>query len=564
MSEFADLLPRTRIAYFTMEIALRPEMHTYAGGLGVLAGDTARSCADLSLPVVFVTLINREGYLRQEINGAGSQVVKPDPWTPEDWARPLDAMIALEIGDRAVWVGPWLYLLRSPAGGVVPVLMLDTRLDQNDPEDRGITDSLYGDGDEYRLKQEIVLGIGGVRILNALGFAIETFHMNEGHSALLAASLLCRYPHQFGNKTADGLKFDADRVRERCVFTTHTPVEAGHDKFDYGSVERFVGKILPVDQLRLLGGENHLNMTRLALNLSGFINGVAERHADITRKMFPVFRIREITNGIHVATWAHPAVAKLYDKVAPSWRHEPEELVNADLIENEAIWSAHQGAKEELIAEVKRLTGQELSPDIPLIAFARRMTGYKRPDLLFEDTDRLRRIAKDRPFQVVMAGKAHPNDATGQAIIRELHEHARKLSDDIPMAFLPDYGMSLAKVLVSGADIWLNTPLPPYEASGTSGMKAAVNGGLNLSVLDGWWLEGWIEGDTGWSIGADGSDPKRHARMLYDKLEGTVLPLYYDDRRGWIRMMKEAMGKIGCRFNSQRMMRRYASEAYLK
>jgi starch phosphorylase len=564
MSRVTPFLPKTRIAYFSMEIALRPEMHTYSGGLGVLAGDTVRSCADLSLPVVFVTLASREGYLRQILDADGAQTSAPDPWELADWAEPLEAMIGLPIAGRTVWVRPWLYVHHSDTGGAAPVLLLDTRLEQNDPADRGITDRLYGGDEEYRLKQEIVLGIGGMRLLHALGFSNGTFHMNEGHSALLAAALLCRYPHAFGENRADGLGFDTDRVRERCVFTTHTPVEAGHDKFDYALVERVLGELLPVDQLRLVGGADRLNMTLLALNLSGFVNGVAERHAATAQRMYPRVQIREVDNGIHAASWVHPAKAALFDKVARNWRHEPEELVNADLIDSEELRAAHQTAKAELLDEIEARSGRKLDPELPLIAFARRMTGYKRPDLLFEDLERLRAIARKHPFQLVMAGKAHPADLPGQALIRDIHGHMRALAGDVPAVFLADYEMALARKLVSGADIWLNTPLPPLEASGTSGMKAGANGALNLSVLDGWWIDGWIEGDTGWAIGADGGDPARHAADLYDKLEGTVLPLYYDDKPGWLRMMKESMAKIGSRFNSQRMMRRYASEAYLR
>lgn len=564
MSEISQFLPRTRIAYLSMEIALRPEMHTYAGGLGVLAGDTVRSSADLALPVVFVTLSSREGYLRQGLDAEGNQIASPDPWDLAAWTAPLDAMIALPIEGRPVWVRPWLYVHRGAAGAAVPVLLLDTRLDQNDPADRGITDRLYIGEDADRLKQETVLGIGGLRLLAALGFDIETYHMNEGHSALLAASLLCRYPHTFGNSGDDGLAFDADRVRQRCVFTTHTPVEAGHDKFDYDLANRLLDGLLPVDQLRILAGEERLNMTQLALNLSGFINGVAERHAETARRAYPAVPIREVTNGVHMPSWIHPAKAALFDQVARDWRHEPEELVNADLIDDGALRAAHRAAKGELLAEIERRSGQGFDLDVPLVAFARRMTGYKRPDLLFEDLDRLRVIARKRPFQVVMAGKAHPADLPGQALIRTIHAHMRAVADEVPMAFLPDYDLSLARSLVAGADIWLNTPLPPLEASGTSGMKAGSNGVLNLSVLDGWWLEGWIEGDTGWAIGADGGDPALHAADLYDKLEHTVLPLYYEDSAGWLRMMKESMTKIGSRFNSQRMMRRYASEAYLR
>lgn len=564
MSGISLFLARSRIAYFSMEIALHSEIHTYAGGLGILAGDTVRSSADLSIPMVFVTLASRDGYLKQSLDGQGNQKSDPDPWTLSDWAEPLDAMIAILLEGRHVWIRPWLYVHRSDAGGAIPVLLLDTQLDQNAPEDRPITDRLYGGDEVYRLRQEAVLGVGGLRILHALGFDIETYHMNEGHAALLAASLLTRYPHPDGRKADNGLDFDPDRVREQCVFTTHTPVEAGHDQFDYDLAERVIGDLLPIDQIRRLTGGDSLNMTQLALSLSGFVNGVAERHAETARHMYPTLPIRAVSNGVHVASWVHPAKAKLLDRISPRWRHEPEDLVNADQISDGDLQAAHRIAKSDLLHQIAQQTGVTMEHELPLIAFARRMTGYKRPDLLFHDMDRLREIAREQPFQLVMAGKAHPSDRAGQEMIRQIHEDLRTLSDCLPAVFLPDYDMSLARSLVSGSDVWLNTPLPPLEASGTSGMKAATNGVLNLSVLDGWWLEGWIEGETGWAIGADRSDPSEHAADLYEKLSQTVLPLWYDDRDVWMRMMKKSMAKIGSRFNSQRMMRRYASEAYLR
>jgi len=567
-SPLDPFLARTRIAYFTMEIALRPEMHTYSGGLGVLAGDTARSAADLGLPMAFVALASREGYLRQEIGPDGAQIDHPDPWDPAAQATPLDAAVALRIEGRPVWVMAWLHLLTCPLGNRVPVVLLDTRLEANAPEDRGISDRLYGGDEAMRLKQEAVLGIGGERMLRALGFEIETYHLNEGHAALLPLSLLRRH-RRAPDRPADGpLRYDPDPVRERCVFTTHTPVEAGHDRFPYGLVEQILGDFFETDQLRLLAGADALNMTRLALSLSGWVNGVASRHAETARRMFPGYRINAVTNGVHVATWAHPAFARLFDRVAPGWAHETETLARADRLPDEAVLAAKAAAKAELLEEARRLVpgaAGALRPDLPLLGFARRMTGYKRPDLLFSDLDRLRAIAARMPFQVVAAGKAHPRDGHGHELIRTLHARAEALRGAVPVVFLPGYDMALAKRLVAGADIWLNTPLPPLEASGTSGMKAALNGALNLSVLDGWWVEAWEEGVTGWAIGGDGAAaPEEHARDLHDKLERAALPLLHGDpaRRAW--MMRQAIARIGARFSSQRMMRRYAAEAYLR
>jgi starch phosphorylase len=563
LAHIVPFSPHGRIAYFSMEIALAPELHTYSGGLGVLAGDTARSSADLGLPVVFVTLICRDGYLRQEVDGAGRQTDHPDPWPVERYAQPLGAKAAVTIEGRAVWVQPWLYRLSGGTGAEVPVLLLDTDLDENAPEDRQITSRLYSGDERHRLKQELVLGVGGVRLLQALAVDVRKFHMNEGHSALLAVELLRGF-HIAGAARPGVSAYDLERVRQRCIFTTHTPVEAGHDRFDYGLVEATIGELIEVGQLKQLAGEDALNMTRLALNLSGFVNGVAKKHAETSRRLFPGYRVHAITNGVHAATWAAPGFARLFEAHFPDWAHEPEILVRADQLPDEAVWAAHKDAKQHLVAKVKDRTGVALDPERPIIGFARRMTGYKRPDLLFSDLARLRAIAERRPFQILIAGKAHPRDEFGKRLIERIHADARALAGTPRVVFLPNYELYLAQLLVAGVDIWLNTPLVPLEASGTSGMKAALNGVLNFSTLDGWWLEAWLEGRTGWAIGnGEHAQHENDVRSLYDKLEGTILPLYEENRARWIWMMKEAISKIAPSFNTHRMMRRYASEAYL-
>jgi starch phosphorylase len=555
---------RSRIAYFSMEIALRPEIHTYAGGLGILAGDTVRSCADLELPVVFVTLVSRDGYLRQSIGGEGEQIEHADPWEPERWAKPLGAKVAVAIEGRDVWVRPWLYRHKGTLGYEIPVLLLDTLLDENAPQDRDICRSLYGGDSAYRLNQEIVLGMGGYRLLRALGFEIETYHMNEGHSALLALEMLHGHRHLNGN-TAGHAAYDPEVARQHCVFTTHTPVEAGHDRFPYDMVEGKLKGVVDIAELRAVAGGPDLNMTRLALNLSGYVNGVAKRHAEISRQLFPGYRVHAITNGVHVETWTCGSFAQLYQRHFPNWGHEPEVLVRADGLDDAAVWEAHGRAKLALLNRIAQETGTSLSPDTLTLGFARRMTGYKRLDLLFSDLDRLRALAKTHLFQIVIAGKAHPHDEDGKRVIQALHRRKAELTADIPVAFLANYDMDLARLLTSGSDVWLNTPLPPLEASGTSGMKAALNGVLNLGVLDGWWMEACIDGTTGWAIGdADLGTADDDAEDLYRKLEGAVLPLYYGDRARWIWMMKQSISKIASYFNSQRMMRRYASEAYLR
>jgi starch phosphorylase len=564
-----EFLQEPRVAYFSMEIALRSDIPTYAGGLGVLAGDTLRSAADLELPMVAVTLVSRAGYFRQRLDTQGRQIEQPAEWDPSRWARRQDAKVAVRIEDRAVWIGCWLYIVESHLGGRAPVILLDTDLAENEPQDRDISHYLYGGDEAYRLKQEMVLGMGGVRILHALGFEISAFHMNEGHSALLGVELLRRHAYASSDLREGELPYDLPRVRELCRFTTHTPVDAGHDRFSYELVERLFcssaysardGRAGPIDfaTLQHLAGSDRLNMTRLALNLSEFVNGVAKRHAEISAKLFPGYQVRAITNGVHPYTWAAPSFRALFDRYVTGWCHEPELLGRADTIPAALLLDAHRQAKGALLLKVRELLGIELDPLVATLGFARRMTAYKRPDLLFEDPGRLRRIARECPIQIVLAGKAHPHDEEGKRLIALLHQRARDLEGSVRVVYLPDYDMGLAQLLVAGCDIWVNTPLPPLEASGTSGMKAAFNGVPSLSVPDGWWLEGCIEGVTGWSV--------NDAHELYDRLERVVLPLFYgnDTQHGWVEVMKGSITCNAAYFNSHRMMRRYATEAYLR
>ena len=454
MSALDPYLGRAQIAYFTMEIALEPDMHTYSGGLGILAGDTARSAADLELPMVFVSLVSRAGYMRQEIDPHGRQVDHPDPWNPAERCTSLNAMVAVEIEGRPVWIRPWLYIVSCPLGHRVPVVLLDADVDDNAPDDRRITDTLYGGDAAYRLKQEILLGIGGERMLRALGFQITTYHLNEGHAALLTLALLRRTRREAG-PWPDPLLYDVDAVREQCVFTTHTPVEAGHDRFDYSLVQRLLGSYIEIDQLKLLTGEDWLNMTHLALTLAGYINGVARRHAETAARLYPGYHVRAITNGVHVPGWTHPSFARLYETIAPNWGHEPELLIRADQLDSDLVWQARSEAKADLVAKVRELSGTVLDPALPIVGFARRITGYKRPELLFSDLDRLSAIARQQPFQIVLAGKAHPRDDGGKVSIERLHDYIRRLAGVIPVAFLPNYDPVVARSLVPGSDIWL-------------------------------------------------------------------------------------------------------------
>ncbi len=558
-------LARTHIAYFSMELAVRSEMHTYCGGLGLLAGDTARACADLEIPVVFVTMLSRLGYLRQEIDRDGQQVELPDRWDPRSWCQRLPTMVTLEIEGRSVRVRPWLTILKGPKGFQVPILLLDTDVDGNSEEDRTLTDSLYGGDATYQLKQEIILGLGGLRVLRALGFDIHTYHMNEGHASLLTLDLLNESrtaPRKSGPRRTP---YNIPGVRRQCVFTTHTPVKAGHHRYGYDLFKRLLPGEIDLAALKSLAGKDRLNLTLLGMNLSDYVNGVSRQHAETTRQMFPRQRIHAVTNGVHVATWTHPAFAKLYDSRFPRWRQEPEVLVRALHLADSEVWDCHQVTKQELLERILQASGTAFDPEALTIGFARRMTAYKRPLLLFEDTGRLAELASQRRFQVVLAGKAHPRDKAGKEAIRRIHELARELDGKVSCVFLPNYDMEWAKALVAGCDVWLNTPLPPMEASGTSGIKAALNGGLNLSVLDGWWAEGCIEGVNGWSIAhTEGKDSdRRDAATLYDQLEKVVLPCYYTETGRWCSMMKQSIANVGSYFTSQRMLRQYAADAYL-
>ena len=546
-----------KIAYFSMEIGLSDQIPTYSGGLGVLAGDTIRSSADLTLPLIAVTLVSKKGYFRQELTADGKQLEYPDEWSPERFMTLLPTQVTVRIQGRDVRLQAWHYDYQSPTGGKVPIFYLDTDVEGNNGEDRDITAYLYGGDYRYRLKQEIVLGIGGVRMIEALGFDVRRYHMNEGHSGLLGVELLRRYG------------MDENKVREQCIFTTHTPVEAGHDQFPYDVVRDIIGEVIPINDLRRLGGQDRLNMTLLALNLSSYHNGVAKKHQEISRRMFPGYEINAITNGIHSYTWTCPSFRRLYDRYLSGWANEPELLVRIDLVPDDQVWHAHMEAKKELIDLVNSQTQTQMNYDTLTFGFARRSTAYKRATLLFRDLEKLTKIGRRNPIQFIFSGKSHPKDYSGKAIIEDISRYARELQDIIKIGYFADYGIDIAAKMVAGVDVWLNTPMRPYEASGTSGMKAAHNGILNFSVLDGWWIEGWIENVTGWAIGPHPEEnlstqeiEAQEIADLYNKLDYIIIPTFYQRRDEWITMMESAISKIAYYFNSHRMMRRYVTEAY--
>lgn len=545
------------VAYFSMEIGFTEEIPTYSGGLGVLAGDILKSAADLGVPMVGITLLYKKGYFAQKINEKGRQVERPVDWNPYDCLLKLPNRISININKRPVTVAAWTYPLMGESGYPLPIIFLDTDLPENLPEDRALTDELYGGDNRYRLCQEILLGMGGLRMLRDLGFRnIETFHLNEGHAGFITLELLREQGYE-----------DVDKIRDKVIFTTHTPVAAGHDFFSYDMIRDVLNDEFAEILKKTIGG-NGLSMTDLALKFSRYVNGVSKRHAEVSRDMFNRPDIDWVTNGVHSATWTSPQFSDLYDRYIPGWRNSPSRLVQVLHIPDDDVWDAHMEAKEKLIALVKERTGTELDPNILTIGFARRAATYKRADLVFSDIERLIEIGGGK-LQFVFSGKAHPHDEPGKDILQKIYSMSEKIGKEIPVVFLENYNMGLAKVITSGVDLWLNTPIRPLEASGTSGMKCAHNGVINFSVLDGWWIEGCSEGSTGWGIGAEpspddskGYDGKEDALSLYSKLEEKIIPAYYGDRHGWIMIMKSAIASNASYFNTHRTVAEYCEKAY--
>jgi starch phosphorylase len=545
-----------------MEIAINPGMHTYSGGLGVLAGDTLRSAADLGVPLVAFTLVHRKGYFQQRLDKSGLQSEEIQPWNPADFCTEEKARVTVSVEGRIVTVRCWRYDLVGRFGHVVPIYLLDTDLDGNTGWDRGLTDHLYGGDTNYRLEQEIVLGMGGARMASALGHKVNVYHMNEGHAALLTLALLER---QLGGGPLNGpTEVDIEHVRNQCVFTTHTPVPAGHDRFSTEQAIRILGgdrtaRLEKMDCFR----DEMLNMTLLALRFSRFANGVSMQHAKVSRAMFPEFALDSITNGVHAPTWVSAPIQKMMDANFSSWRRDNLYLRNAVDIREEEILTAHAQNKAALLVGVAERTGQVFNPKVLTLGFARRAATYKRATLLFADTARLAEIAsKAGGLQIIYAGKAHPQDEPGKALIQQVVADAVKLSNDmLRVVYLENYDWDLGAMLTAGVDVWVNTPRRPYEASGTSGMKAALNGVPSLSILDGWWIEGCIEGVTGWAI-EDGADDTAEADSLYRKLETSVVPLYRDAPERWARLMRATLAFNGSYFNTNRMVKQYTRNAY--
>lgn len=552
---------KKRIAYFSMEIGIDSKIPTYSGGLGILAGDTIKSCADLNVPLVAVTLLYKKGYFYQKLDDQGQQQELPCEWNPKDLLTLLPKKVSVTVENRPVFIQAWQYRATGVTGYCVPVIFLDTDIAQNSDYDRSLTDYLYGGDEKYRLAQEIILGIGGVRILKELGYhRISRYHMNEGHASLLTLELLNE------RKRNSEPIWDIDRVKRMCVFTTHTPVPAGHDQFSYDLVRQVLGESMPIDFLKNIGGEDRLNMTFLALNLSHYVNGVAKEHGKVSREMFPGYRIDSITNGTHSSTWVCESFKRLYDKYIHGWMNDPFSLRYALSIPKEEIWNAHQEAKKKLLDYVNEKMNAGMDYGTLTIGFARRATAYKRADLVFFDTNRLVNISQNvGKIQLIFAGRAHPKDWPGKELIKRIVSVSKELKDSIKIVYLENYDMELGKMLVSGVDLWLNTPRKPREASGTSGMKAAHNGIPSLSILDGWWIEGCMEGFTGWSIGSASdieSVDERNAHSLYEKLQKVIIPLFYNNRDNWVDIMRHSIAINASFFNTHRMVQQYVLDAY--
>jgi starch phosphorylase len=580
---FPDGATRT-IAYFSAEFALHQSLPIYAGGLGVLAGDHCKEASDLGVPLMAVGFMYPQGYFHQRVSSARGQ---EETYETLDWAdAPVGpaitpggerCLVSVPVGGRTIRIMVWHVLL-----GRVTAYLLDTHVEGNAPEDRELSARLYGGNQETRLRQEIVLGVGGVRTLRAMNVDPAVWHLNEGHAAFVALERLLEGLGQ-------GEPFEAalERVRETTVFTTHTPVAAGHDAFPIPMVDAHLagcwdGLAQHREAFLALGrhdggGGPFFNMTALALRTAGRVNGVSRRHGEVTREAWASVRaavspgvspISSITNGVHAPSWIAPDTAKLFERrLGANWlaRHDDppfwDRLLEAP---DEDVWEVRQALRRHLFWFIRERA----------IGFARRFTSYKRPELVFHDVERLARMlgSRNQPVQIVFAGKSHPADGEGKAHLHRVFARAVDPRFGGRIAFLEDYDLHVAHFLVQGCDVWLNTPREPFEASGTSGMKAAMNGVLHLSVGDGWWAEGYT-GRNGWLIqgGADGHDAAAtdaaDAQALYRLIEESVVPTFFDRDaygipRRWIQLVKESIRTIVPRFSTRRMLKQYADEMY--
>ncbi len=553
------------IAYFSMEIGFKSEIPTYSGGLGVLAGDTIKAFADLNVKAIAITLLSRKGYFYQQFDENDFQNEKDYEWNPEEALEKTDIQVKTHIEGREVHIDVWKYNIKGVNGHEIPIYFLDTKNEKNNPDDQKLTDHLYGGDLNYRLQQEIILGRGGMKVVDALKIHPNKFHLNEGHAAFLITELYDELRDQFEEEETRIL------LKQLCSFTTHTPVPAGHDSFDKQMV---FDKIKVRSSSHLLDEAcegNSFSITKLAMNNSSYINAVSRKHQQVTKGMFPQHKIDYVTNGVHSLTWTGKNYAALFDKYFVDWRSNPMQLRNALGIPLNEIIDAHKKAKQELIDFVNTTMNAGFSEETFTIGFARRATAYKRAELLFSDIERLKSISQNvGNIQIIFSGKAHPRDQQGKEIIQRIKKLSEQFNGSIKLVFLENYNMFIGHLLTSGVDIWLNTPKRPLEASGTSGMKAAHNGVPSLSVLDGWWIEGCIEGVTGWAIngeqsyGSDEEIDKKDAEDIYTKLEQNIIPLYYNDKEEYAKVMRNAIAINASYFNTSRMAKQYLVRTYIQ
>ena len=557
------------IAYFSMEIALDSAMFTYSGGLGVLAGDTLKTFVDFGYSALGITLLNEQGYVDQEIDSTGRQISLPEKWNKEEHLAKLPFTIEVPFKNCSVICTVWQYNIIGQFNNSLPVYFLDSNVSQNSEYDRTLTSCLYGGDTHYRLCQEYILGLGGLILLEKLGFnseKVRIYHLNEGHASFVGLSL-----YKQAKKSFSTHKSTMDYISSKLAFTTHTPVASGHDRFLLADVE----KVLPTDLFKIIPEEalikNKLCMTQLSLYFSGVVTGVAKTHEKVTEEMFPKYDVIPVTNGVYHIEWTHSDFKKLYDEYIPEWRNNPSFLRKVMSIPDDKIWKTHSQTKKKLIKYINTISPNKFSADICTLGYARRFTSYKRPTLILTDLERLEeKISTVGSLQIIFAGEAHPRDKKASELIRKIFQEIQRHNGRVSIVFLEDYNMDMAGKLVAGVDVWLNTPLRKHEASGTSGMKAALNAVPHLSVLDGWWPEGWIEDVTGWSIGTHLTEAKLDDQTswslevtdLYHKLAVKILPLYYQDRSGFIKIMKHAVALNGSYFNTYRMIREYVSKVY--
>jgi len=556
-----DLKNSTQVAYISMEIAVDSNIPTYSGGLGVLSGDTVRSAADLELPMVGICLCYSSGYFYQFFNEHGEQKEKEIEWNFFYEFEKVEKPITIKIEDKEVLISAWLYRVIGQSGHILPIYLLTTDIEGNEDWMKKMTGSLYDSTSRWnRIVQEMILGIGGVKLLNSQGYTnIETYHLNEGHGSFSIVELY------------NMLNGDLDKVRNKVVFTTHTPVPAGHDRFDQDLVKKVFENRMPSEISKIAEDNGQFNMTYLGMGLSRYRNGVAKKHGDISRKMFPQYEVDSITNGIHLGFWVSRPFRQIFKKKWPNWKANPSILQNAIELDDLDIFDAHIENKFNLINYQKGHSWNLLDEERITIGFARRFATYKRATLIFKDIDKLGSICQDK-IQFIFAGKAHPQDKMGKEYIKEIYNSGEYLYDNygVKVVMMENYNMDLSHMLVSGCDIWLNTPERYREASGTSGMKAALNGVLNFSVQDGWWLEGYHRNPmAGWAIGPDDSNPEDpgvsndwdiDSKAIYEILENEIIPTYLNHEE-WLFRSKNAIA-LAAFFNTNRMMKEYAKKAY--